>query len=434
MPETTAPPVEVKAPEAPKPAEVPQTAGPEKPNAGQDSAAKIEDQVKAATEQGTSNPEAKTFEDLANRGDSLTPGALEQEFADMQAGKLGDAPVDGQQPATGEAQSPIAPAEDPKLSVENPNPPVPNTEQPAAAQATGVDQDQHSLDAQQARLNEMMDLKPEDLQKLAAEGNDLAKKALSDMEKQVSQGAEDMLKQQAEAGQPAAPQGAEQTVPTPPSNEQPTAEQVKKDWQDWEGQAQYKEPSAAERAQGAKVEATSEAVPPPEATPATVKAEAEQIANEVADTNKDTELTPEQKAVEERKQVMQEVQELVKLGVDINSPEGQAVLDLIAENPDQAEAVKAGVKAGAANKEIGGPEGAAAAANATAESLDEQIAKAEKDGNTAEAKKLGFMKRFLKALGKAFLTTVAVAAAASTAVAAAPAIGIVAAGSKMNKQ
>lgn len=97
-------------------------------------------------------------------------------------------------------------------------------------------------------------------------------------------------------------------------------------------------------------------------------------------------------------------QSLAKLGIDINSEEGQKVLDLMAENPQYAEAYKAAAEAAEANKKLGGPEGAAASAKATAESLDRQLADAQTKGDEKEVKRIGFLKALLIALGAALLT------------------------------
>jgi hypothetical protein len=266
--------------------------------------------------------------------------------------------------------------------------------------------DDASIEAQQKRLDDMMSKTPEELQKLAAEGNILAKRALSDMEKQVSAGAEALNKQVAETGD-------QSTV---------------------DGQAQFTEPSADQRAQGEQVQPVAEQtaantsaeqapaptpsaeapVPPTSETQAPAAAEAAQGPN--PENKADAELTPEQKAVQERKQLIEGVQSLSKLGVDINSESGQKVLDLLAENPQFAEAYKAAAEAAEANMELGGPKGAAAAAEATANSLDEQIAAADKNGDTERSSKLQFLKKLLKALAIALLATTAVAVGGAAAV------------------
>lgn len=173
------------------------------------------------------------FKKFADSGESIPndPGAVVD-------GKLPDAPAEpsNQDKATPqvaealnqEAQAPAqTPDGTPNPAVENPQPPVP--EQQAGQPTPDTASEGHDLEAQQARIDDMMKKKPDELQRLADEGNIHAKKALSDIQKQ--------------------------------------SEQVQKDWKDWEGQAQYKEPSAAERANGAQVEPKSEAVPPAEATP-----------------------------------------------------------------------------------------------------------------------------------------------------------------------
>ncbi len=406
-PEATPPPVSKPessaAPqvEAGSPATNP--AGQENQNAGSAAAENLQNTVDSAKTPQDIEDTVKNFANELNQGDNL---------------------VDTMQKEQGAAQTT---PEGTNPAVENPNPPESGSEQPGDQPPA---QENQNLDAQQDQINDMMNKTPEELKALADGGNEAAKKALSDMEKQVSQGAEDMLKQQAdtapqtnqtaEQAQPTAPQAPEQTPPAPQTGEQATAEQVKKDWKDWEGQAQYKEPSADERAQGATVEATNNSAPPPEATPATVNAEAEQIAQEVADTeNKaDSELTPEQQAT---KRLAENVKELADLGTDFKS-----VLDTIAENPAYVEDVKTVLEAANVNANIAGPEGAAAAANAMADSLDDKMAQAEKDGDENEKKRLGFLKTLLKALGVALLA----ATAAAAAVVAAPSVATIA-GTKM---
>lgn len=302
-----------------------------------------------------------------------------------------------QQVLNPDTQAATLPAEQPAME---------HTAEPAnpSSENSTADNDDTSVEAQQKRLDDMMSKTPEELQKLAAEGNILAKRALSDMEKQISAGAEALNKQVAESG--------DQSVV--------------------EGQAQFTEPSADQRAQGETVQPPSpETVTSTEPVAEGAKTtEDEQDATAESDT--DTELTPEQQRVQDRKDVIERVQTLAKLGIDINSESGQKVLDLIAENPQYASEYEAALLAAGANEQVGGPKAAAAAAEATANTLDEGIAKAQAEGDTETVKKLSFKKGLLIALAIA-LGTVVVAIGGAAAAGGVVGLGLAAAAAKGNK-
>lgn len=242
-----------------------------------------------------------------------------------------------------------------KAPVENPGGPP-----------TEPESDVQTIDAQQARLDEMMNKTPEELQKLAAEGNVLAKRALSDMEKQVAAGAEALNKQVAETG--------DQSSVV-------------------EGQATFTEPSADQRAQGEQVVQA----PPPTETPPQAPSTAEgehpqnpdaappQVSTETqtptTETPTDTEMTPEQKIASEREKAIEMGQELNTMGITPDNPQYESIKKMLAEDPSQMEGLKQGIQAMKAMSESVGVEITATSAQATAEALQKEIEQDEKDGN-----------------------------------------------------
>jgi hypothetical protein len=128
----------------------------------------------------------------------------------------------------------------------------------------------------------------------------------------------------------------------------------------------------------------------------------------------DQELSPE---AAERKKSMEMGAELAKLGIDASTPEGKKVFDMLAENPDQMDAVRATAEALGTLSKLGGPEAASAAATAAAENIDQQMSDAEKSGDKDKVARLGILRTILLALGKALLVVGALAVRTATTVA-----------------
>lgn len=136
--------------------------------------------------------------------------------------------------------------------------------------------------------------------------------------------------------------------------------------------------------------------------------------------------TPEQEAAEQRKQALETGAELSKLGIDPNTPEGAEVFKLVAENPDQMDAVRATAGAlsevGKLSDKLGipgaGPKAILEALTTITTTLEAQLVKlveeaAKEDADPAkkeEAEQKSKLLKVLKALGKAVLSVVKVAA------------------------
>lgn len=340
----------------------------EAPNNNVSAGINLESQIRAAEAAGESSDQAQveTFTNLANRGSELAPDAVDGELnamIDQEKAKLEGA-------------------------------------------ADNTTDDAHDIDSQQARLEEMYDKTPDELQKLAAEGNILAKRVLSDINNQASEGqpAAEAVAQQP-SGQPEAPAQND--------SNQPGVEIVTPSVQpEVPGEKPQLAEETVESVTSAAEQITKDAAENPTATsesttPAPEAATEDPNAPE-GETGK--ELTDAEKIVQERKLAAESVQSLAKLGVDINSEEGQKVIDLMAENPQYAEAFKLAAEAAEANQKIAGNESAAAASTAQAEVVDKQLEQAKKDGNEEEVKRLGFLKMLLIALGVALMAASGAAA------------------------
>ncbi len=157
----------------------------------------------------------------------------------------------------------------------------------------------------------------------------------------------------------------------------------------------------------------AEAVPTPPAevdTPDTEAAkpqdaEAPEAGN--AENKADKEQNPEEKNRAEKMQLIEGAQKLASMGIDINSEGGKKMLELMVDNPQFAAEFNKATAGAEANVDMVGPEGAAAAADVMADTLDDQITKAEEAGDKKEVQRLGFLRGLLKALAVA-LAVVAV--------------------------
>lgn len=250
-------------------------------------------------------------------------------------------------------------------------------ENPSAFGDAPKDDDQQSVtpqvDQAEARHNELMNMNTDQLRELAAKGDKDAESVLKNMES---------------GNQTATP---EATAPTPeqtPEGYAPTEPPV-------QTEAGTPPPPQPESPQPVAAE-----TPEPPASTETTEQTGE---NSTTENTADTEQTPEQETIKSRIEVVDRVHTLVKLGVDMNSEQGLDVLKLIAENPHYASDYEAALVAAQSNEQLGGPKAAAAAAEATANTLDEAITKADTDGNTQESLRLKFLKGLLKALGVALV-------------------------------
>ncbi len=170
----------------------------------------------------------------------------------------------------------------------NPNQTTEDTSNPYDATAAGM----------RDRLNAARAQSPEDLQKAAAEGNVLAKQALRDQEKQVSAEAEDFLKQQNQQTQENAvssqPDSTEPQIekPTDMTQDTATADQMKNEFV---AGAKFHEPTAEERANGQQVTPTSpEQTSPAQTTETTDTANVDTTSEQNQQDNEQSQETNEQ--------------------------------------------------------------------------------------------------------------------------------------------
>lgn len=202
---------------------------------------------------------------------------------------------------------------------------------------TGMNPSQTSTDTKpydasykgmRARLDAAKSLEPEDLQKAAAEGNVIAGQALRDKEKQVAQGAEDYAKQQAQTTSETLDQNPAQTPENPSTAQQESGATEQSDT------AQNPENTSAE-----STDTTSEQKQPTTEQPDAESGEQpEQNDDNAEDTGdkKDKEKTPEEEAAELRLGRDKLVQELLKANPDmkLEDPAVQKFLDLAGENKE----------------------------------------------------------------------------------------------------
>jgi hypothetical protein len=280
-------------------------------------------------------------------------------------------------------------------------PTEPNTtEQPANPQQTpDATSEGHDLDSQQARLDEMTKKTPEELQKLATEGNPLAKKVLSDMEKQTSAGAEAYAQQQA-------PQAPEADAQTPPAAEQ---------------QPEPPPPAAPEQQ-------TPESTPPPpapEAQTETTQTTSEAATAEQGNENQEANAESEDAKTEAALKLHDVLKRLEKFDpkFDANSEAGKALAKDLVNNPEAADKVMSMMdtaekqaKETAAELEANGIKidvqelTAAMTGNITEQYIrqldDENTKDAADPAKTEDVKKRNILLRILKALAVATLQVV----------------------------
>lgn len=165
--------------------------------------------------------------DLGKMADDLASGKIDvdsefQKFASESTDQADQNPIDAKQAKQDELMN-KTPDELAKLAAEgdqdaadflkgmNPNQTTEDASKPYDASAAGM----------RDRLNAARSMAPEDLQKAAAEGNVIAKQALRDQEKQVAAEAEDFVNQQDQSTQPAAETSSQNQTQTP-ENSSPT--------------------------------------------------------------------------------------------------------------------------------------------------------------------------------------------------------------------